>query len=1729
MISKRLMFFAILFVSLLAISGVSASEINDDISINDDTVTIDAGEIDNGNLESADLQLDDNSNVDEVNDNDENLKLSSNSDILTEDNPDGTFTDLANEIENANGELNLTRNYVYNNKDIKYKRGININKSIIINGNGFTINGKNLTSIFNITSDNSVINNIYFINSRGNFSAIYWSGVNGSVSNCSFINNSANGNGGAVYWSGVNGSVSNCSFVNNSVDLFIYGPNGEDYSYYEGGAVYWSGVNGSVSNCSFVNNSADFGAAISWVSDGSIFNCSFVNNLAQFSGGAIYCLNASSIFNCIFERNNAAKYGGAIYCLNVGPIFNCSFNINNANYHGGTIYCLNVGSIFNCSINYVYWEDVDAIYWGGGSGSIFNCTFLNRHSHTADDPYEHFDIYWDGGSGSIFNCTFNRTSSFSNYSKFIKINQTKLNYNLDVIFSDMDYLENQEILFNFNSGLRNNLTVSIYYLTNNTLYKTFQIPVNKPNYKLALEDLIPGSYKLIVTGSSDNLFKSINSVEIFEIYEYSDILIDNNEDLTVKDELIVNVTLNDDANGTIMLTINNETYEGIVVDGKVTITVPKIIGGSYNYTVYYSGDSKYHSMQLTKSITVQFGESFINFHVDDVDFNQSTMINPITPENATGTIGILVDGVLMNNFSVGEIFELSGLTGGEHNITLIYYGDNYYSSCENTSTVLVNKIDPEIVLSVPDLKAIDILVNITIYQASGDISINIDNKSYTGKWINGSYIIIIPNLKAGKYNYTINFSGDQNYNAKIENYSMEVQFRDSEITFINGINIAGESEFSIILFDQATGNITISINNKNYTKPLSYGNVTFYIFDLPIGDYNYTIFYSGDEIFNPCSFEGNLSIQGKTCFINLSSYDIYVDEIANITYNIDYGVTGILSVYLNDIFVKDINIGDLIEFEDLVEGNYTVKVIYNGDGYYASSEGTTTFEVNKLTPTIQLIVTNLTAGDNADIIFQFDEDVTGNVIVNGSILEIINGRAILNVQNIKGGTHRYNLRYEGDRKYKSYSSNYNITVSFKEISIDFTLNDINWGDVLTLNPSVKNMHEGLLDIYVDGKHNSTIEIGSSIDIPFFVGGSHNIKVSYNGDAYYAANSTTKNFNVIKLNSTCYMDDTIEARNSSVKIYFSDDATGNVVIKLNNSQISSQVIDGVCTFSAYNFKAGVYKVNIAYKGDSKYNPSSFNKTLNILYKKPTIDFNVSNVLYGENIVLNPKIDSNASGSLKIYLDNILNKTISIGSSYTLIKPNVGFHEVKICYDGDNYFESSEKIADFWVLTRNPIECEDSFIIKNSGNHFNATFYDEFGNFLVNKYVFFRVNGENYTAFTNSKGVAILENDFDLGNYSVVAINPFVNEQKNTTLIVFTSIQANDMSVIYGNNINFSAKFFDATANVLSGKSAIFRVNGEDYPVLTDSEGNANINICLNSGTYEIISINIFTDENKTNKLIVNPTILSNDKNVNYNSNYFQATFLDKNGDLLVNQEIIFKLGSQEYNRTTNSDGVAILDIVLSPGNYNITSINLVTGETKENRFIVNKLSTNISSSAVSVVYNTGKYLIVTLKDSKGNILSNKKVTIKVGTISKTLTTNAKGQVSVLVSSLVPKTYTASISFAGDTIYLKSSTTAKVVVKKATPKLTAKAKSFKRSVRTKKYTITLKNNKGVVMKNTKVTLTVNKKTYSVKTNSKGMATFKITNLKKKGKFTAVVKYAGSKYYNKVTKKPRITIKA
>jgi hypothetical protein len=65
------------------------------------------------------------------------------------------------------------------------------------------------------------------------------------------------------------------------------------------------------------------------------------------------------------------------------------------------------------------------------------------------------------------------------------------------------------------------------------------------------------------------------------------------------------------------------------------------------------------------------------------------------------------------------------------------------------------------------------------------------------------------------------------------------------------------------------------------------------------------------------------------------------------------------------------------------------------------------------------------------------------------------------------------------------------------------------------------------------------------------------------------------------------------------------------------------------------------------------------------------------------------------------------------------------------------------------------------------------------------------------------------------------------------------------------------------------------------------------------------------------------------------------------------------------------------------------------------------------------------------------------------------------------------------------------------------------------------------KQLVLKKVKLTLKIGKKTYTAKTNSKGVATFKVK-LTKKGTYTGTVKFAGNKYFKAATKKVKIAVK-
>ena len=513
----------------------------------------------------------------------------------------------------------------------------------------------------------------------------------------------------------------------------------------------------------------------------------------------------------------------------------------------------------------------------------------------------------------------------------------------------------------------------------------------------------------------------------------------------------------------------------------------------------------------------------------------------------------------------------------------------------------------------------------------------------------------------------------------------------------------------------------------------------------------------------------------------------------------------------------------------------------------------------------------------------------------------------------------------------------------------------------------------------------------------------------------------------------------------------------------------------------------------------------------------IQFNLTITDSEGNVLLSDILMTNLSSEVSF-------DPFQIPDSYKIINYNLTH------YDDDYYFseilfrdlldrnESSVKIntaeSEFYYE-----DCTIEFTVENR-TEINVLIVNENGDILLNK-------NTSDNAITIDLPVYDGYYNITLYNYGNFYYAPSSDSKLFKILPKKSEVNISPIGEItYGNTINveITGKYL-TTLNVTvydSNQDIVFSQNftetNFELPILNVGEYNLTV---INYGNESIVGC-----ENSTifNVIKANNNVVVSAKDVTYGENTIVTITADIDGEYSININ-----GTAE--KINVADGVGNISISLKPGSYwangSFDNPNYSSNITNAS-FNVQKITTKITAAAVATTYNVNKNLVITLKDNKGNPISGAQLTVNLGS-NKKYTTDKNGQVKVAVAKLVPKTYTAKISFAGNSIYKASSTTAKVVVKKASPKITAKAKTFKFEDKTKKYTITLKDNKNKVMKNKKVTLKVNGKTYTAKTNSKGIATFKLSKLTKKGKFTTAITYAGDKYYKKVTKKAKVTVKA
>ena len=162
--------------------------------------------------------------------------------------------------------------------------------------------------------------------------------------------------------------------------------------------------------------------------------------------------------------------------------------------------------------------------------------------------------------------------------------------------------------------------------------------------------------------------------------------------------------------------------------------------------------------------------------------------------------------------------------------------------------------------------------------------------------------------------------------------------------------------------------------------------------------------------------------------------------------------------------------------------------------------------------------------------------------------------------------------------------------------------------------------------------------------------------------------------------------------------------------------------------------------------------------------------------------------------------------------------------------------------------------------------------------------------------------------------------------------------------------------------------------------------------------------------------------------------------------------------------------------------------------------VEKKKVTLTAPNVKMYYKDGSKFTVTLKYKK-KVISNAKIQIKINGQSFTKTTDKTGKASINLN-YKSGTYTVMSICNGNSEFESASVKSTVTIK-STLKCSDFSKYYKN---TAKYPSKFYDKKGKLLKNTAVKFKLKSKTYSVKTNSKGIAKLNI-NLKP-GKYTITI---------------------
>lgn len=596
----------------------------------------------------------------------------------------------------------------------------------------------------------------------------------------------------------------------------------------------------------------------------------------------------------------------------------------------------------------------------------------------------------------------------------------------------------------------------------------------------------------------------------------------------------------------------------------------------------------------------------------------------------------------------------------------------------------------------------------------------------------------------------------------------------------------------------------------------------------------------------------------------------------------------------------------------------------------------TTVTLNNITPKVQEfseIIATVTDGKGklakiGEVIFS----INGTNYTAG----VVDGVAKINVYFDEVGDYVISANYQNNGLYNGSFVQKTVSVTKTDVNLTADIGDIVYGEnpIVSINlTSVAGVNvTGDVVLTISGKKYivNVVNAFAVFEIPEVLdAGKYHAEVSYLGSEKYNAADGATDFTVAKKEITMNVTIDKDYRDIKVNVNLSEKLDGNLTVLVNNTPYTLSYTNGTGSLIFKNLTYGNYTINTVFTKDNY-------QTVNV---SENVEINsIKTVLEAENVVMYYKDGTRFAVVLRDIYGNPLanmNVTISInGRNYVKQSDENGTASLGLNLESKNYtvvttFGGNSKY--FGTRSNNTVSILSTLISKDivkyyrNGTQFYATVLDFKGNPLANTTVMFNINGVFYNKTTDENGTAKLNIWLRPGKYIITIFNLVTGEQAGNNVTVLSKIVENyDLVKYYKNASKFSVKILDSQGYPVEGTILTFNINGVFYYKETDSNGIASLAINLRPGKYVITTM--YGQYDVGNNVTVLPTLQTSDLKMKYlDGSAFNARVVDGQGNPLANQIVKFNVNGVFYNKVTNDEGIASLNIRLMKGEYIITSI------------------------------------------------------------------------------------------------------------------------------------------------------------------------------------------------------------